>query len=177
MRWLAFMLLASAPLSGCLLATDDLDLDGFSAPDDCDDHDPSINRAETDLPQDGIDQNCDGADTSERAIGSAHECDLLSDESLHCEGDDTYGQVSDAPAGQFVEVVAGDFHSCALTLAGEADCWGRNDWGQSADKRGPFIDIGAGPDFSWGRTEIGYTICWGRCGRVSSPVGTASEAR
>jgi len=41
----------------------DEDQDGFIGGFDCDDHDPSRNQAATDIPGDGIDQDCDGLDT------------------------------------------------------------------------------------------------------------------
>jgi len=40
----------------------DRDDDGFAVPDDCDDGNPLINPQAEDLPGDGIDQDCDGAD-------------------------------------------------------------------------------------------------------------------
>jgi len=40
----------------------DADGDGISAPADCNDKDASIKPGATDVPDDGIDQNCDGAD-------------------------------------------------------------------------------------------------------------------
>lgn len=40
----------------------DRDGDGFTDDVDCDDADPSVNPGQTDVPNDGIDQNCDGAD-------------------------------------------------------------------------------------------------------------------
>ena len=41
----------------------DEDQDGFVGGFDCDDHDPSRNQGVTDVPGDGIDQDCDGFDT------------------------------------------------------------------------------------------------------------------
>jgi hypothetical protein len=41
----------------------DEDHDGFIGGFDCDDHDPSRNQGATDIPGDGIDQDCDGFDT------------------------------------------------------------------------------------------------------------------
>ncbi|MDP2313938.1 MAG: MopE-related protein [Pseudomonadota bacterium] len=40
----------------------DVDGDGYSAPDDCDDADPDRGPCVTDIANDGIDQDCDGAD-------------------------------------------------------------------------------------------------------------------
>jgi len=55
----------------------DADQDGADFPDDCDDNDPARNPSARELPDDGIDQDCDFFDASSRDLclqgGSAHQ--------------------------------------------------------------------------------------------------------
>lgn len=44
----------------------DLDHDGFAVPADCDDHDPAVRPGALDWPDNGLDENCDGADATIR---------------------------------------------------------------------------------------------------------------
>jgi hypothetical protein len=43
----------------------DLDNDGLCGPSDCNEEDPEINAWAFDVPDDGIDQDCDGEDATE----------------------------------------------------------------------------------------------------------------
>ena len=70
--FLLALLLGLATLSGCNSAICDRDGDGYCAPDDCDDSDPTIHPGQRDI-CDGIDGNCNGS--------------LSDDESTDADGD------------------------------------------------------------------------------------------
>jgi Ca2+-binding RTX toxin-like protein len=61
---------ADLPVTGCeTVRLPDEDLDGVTAPVDCDDHNPAIKPGAADVPGDGIDQDCSGADTPAQGPG------------------------------------------------------------------------------------------------------------
>ena len=80
-----------------------------------------------------------------------------------------------APAGDaFVEIAAGNQHSCARRRSGAVTCWGRNTYGQLGNDarddskamvsvRGlsDAVEIEAGGDFSCARRKSGSVVCWG----------------
>lgn len=89
------------------------------------------------------------------AAGAAHTCGVTTAGEIWCWGSNGYGALgTDDPVGScngflcsvtpvrvesalaFAEVTAGQFHTCALTTAGEAWCWGR-EWQVG---RGPSVD-------------------------------------
>ena len=91
-----------------------------------------------------------------------------------CGGDEFTGPPAPEGAIQFAAVTAGYFHSCGLTLAGRAYCWGGNTWGTLGDGsrtasnrpvavagglRYTMIESGAG--HTCGVTESGKVYCWG----------------
>ena len=66
-----------------------------------------------------------------------------------------------APA--FVQVAAGENHSCALQNSGRVQCWGANDDGQLDVPEGvSFQQITAGYRYSCGIRADGGVTCWGR---------------
>jgi len=91
-----------------------------------------------------------------------------------CGGDDFTGPEAPAGAIQFAAVTAGYFHSCGLSTAGRAYCWGSNTWGTlgdgsitSANRPVPvagglrFTAIEAGAGHTCAVTDSGLVFCWG----------------
>lgn len=77
------------------------------------------------------------------ALGTQHACAVDGSQNLYCWGDNTDGQIGMDPlyqyflnhpqqvgSLQFSSVTSGGNHSCAVSVAGQIFCWGRNDRGQ-----------------------------------------------
>lgn len=143
--------------------------------------------------------------------GVDHNCALTEDGTPWCWGSALYGQIGTAfppdrcyftrdafipcAAGaipvatqlRFAELTAGHYHTCGLTAAGAAHCWGLNDQGQLGDggtERRPIPVPVAGEHVfktltAGGRTTCGLTVddamlCWGA--RVV-PAGPSPDER
>ena len=123
------------------------------------------------------------------AAGDRHTCGIATDGAAWCWGGNEVGQLGRGTAGTavfptpqavtgghaFTAVATGEAHSCALTAAGQAYCWGDNDQGQlgdgtSTDRSEPvavdtdlrFVQIAAGNRHTCGLRETGTVYCWGR---------------
>ncbi len=124
------------------------------------------------------------------AAGGRHSCEIRG-AATYCWGANSYGQLGDGTTtdrlvattvggGQvFVAVTAGDYwHSCALTPAGRAYCWGANNSGELGDGNGGsasalpvavsgnhlFTQVSAGDEFTCALDAGGAAWCWGSNG-------------
>src|SRR6476659_5051031 len=81
-------------------------------------------------------------------------------------------------ATNFGSISAGVDHTCALTVAGAAECWGLNDAGQSEDQPGPYTEVSAGGRHDCALTTSGNADCWGAngYGQADDHMGPFTEA-
>ena len=138
------------------------------------------------------------------SAGERHTCALDRERRILCWGENGAGQVgaglgvpgTDAVvptlvsgSADFVGVAAGGFHTCGLTSAGAALCWGSNEWGQLGSGSSVaassvplavagghvFVQLTAGEGHTCGRTVGGGLLCWGFNGLGQLGTGTTTD--
>ena len=105
----------------------DRDCDGYVTSEDCDDDNAAVNPAGTEVPWDGLDNDCDGERShpaAEVVVGGSHACAVTLDAELICWGNDSSGQATVPPEALPVGVTAGLATTCSLDTAGDLLCWG-----------------------------------------------------
>ena len=123
------------------------------------------------------------------SAGQSHTCAIAAGGAAYCWGDNTYGQLGKGAASAtpdsvpvavsggltFATLSPGVTHTCGITTAGAAYCWGQNITGQLGDGTAPteqdapaavsggltFTQIVAGQQHTCGMTAAGAVYCWG----------------
>lgn len=142
-------------------------------------------------------------DSTSLVVGAAHSCAIVGTStslaspagSVLCWGSNGYGQLGNgaaytsttfsfvavaAAAGQtFTSLTAGEYHTCGVTTAGAALCWGRNNAGQLGDGTtsllGTSVPVTVGGSLTWRSLAAGELFTCGVVGTASGS-GTTTGA-
>ena len=183
--------LAGSPSHFCGVATDkSIYCWGIDALVDTSGHNAGLATVPTRLPS--------SLSWSQVTPGLAHTCAITVDQDAYCWGGNNFGQLGTRGdttsmfvptivygGFKFSSIVAGSNHTCALTAAHDALCWGTNQFGQLGDGTGTsrvaptlvtggvsYQAIGAGDPWTCALSTTGKPYCWGAVqgvGTVTTP--------
>jgi alpha-tubulin suppressor-like RCC1 family protein len=135
------------------------------------------------------------------SAGLFHTCGITLDQRVYCWGQNRYGQLGDstgvsrlwpvrvaAGALRFQQVSAGPEHTCAVSTAGKAFCWGNGRLGELGTGKTylsfwprpvagglSFTMVSAGGPHTCGKTILGGVYCWGGNNEGSLGDGTTTN--
>ena len=137
------------------------------------------------------------------SVGSQHACVITSTNGAKCWGLNSNGSIGDNSGSNrnspvdvigltsgVVSISAGGTHTCAVTIAGEAKCWGTNTYGQlgdnsSSNRLSPYTvtgltsgiaSVSAGQNHTCAVTTGGGVKCWGQGGNYALGVGSSTDS-
>jgi alpha-tubulin suppressor-like RCC1 family protein len=140
---------------------------------------------------------CDNAGSFTKiSVSNFHSCGIRADGTVSCWGHGTNtsscatypyhcGQ-SIPPAGQFVDIAAGNyFFTCGIRADQTLACWGAGSpgswnwphYGQSTPPAGTFTSVAAGESHACAIRTDGTVACWGsnNWGEIGAPSGTFEQ--
>ncbi len=143
-------------------------------------------------------------------VGYSHACAVTTDGALYCWGDNVWGRLGLGPdrtetplpspqrvgdANDWMQVAAGQYHTCGLRQPGTLYCWGINSSGNlgqgtasdtpvpsplQVGVRSDWVELSAGQGDTCARSAAGEVWCWGSWGEtpvsVLSPTQIVLEA-
>jgi peroxiredoxin len=130
---------------------------------------------------DGQSSPPEGTFSSVSTGGGRHACALDSEGKITCWGSPKgfQGSVGPFPTGngQYSDLEAGHYLTCAVTLDGDGKCWGTNKHKQATPPPAKFKEISAGTVHSCGIAADDTLKCWGSDSfdRTNCPDGTYTQ--
>uniref|UniRef100_A0A7S2K3D9 non-specific serine/threonine protein kinase n=1 Tax=Leptocylindrus danicus TaxID=163516 RepID=A0A7S2K3D9_9STRA len=97
------------------------------------------------------------------SAGHFHSCAVGIDGRMSCWGAMDFDENRDFARSIYDQVSSGDHHSCAIRRSDKmVECWGRNDFGESAPPKGSFAQVSCGTHQTCGILMNGTIRCWGK---------------